>query len=110
MDRNESPLTPILSSGESHFADRRLFIRALNPIAHGILFRHISCTDRVIVPVLKNFPQEFPFKFQTTSPVYDLALVVLPIAAAGYSMLYLLFGGGLGGAVVIYVGAKLLGK
>ena len=32
------------------------------------------------------------------------------IAAVGYSMIYLLFGGGLGGAVVIFFIAKLLGK
>lgn len=36
--------------------------------------------------------------------------MLLPIAAVGYSLLYLLFGGGLGGAIVIYVIAKLLGK
>jgi hypothetical protein len=40
----------------------------------------------------------------------NLASVLLPIAAAGYSMLYLLFGGGLGGAVVIFIIAKFLGK
>lgn len=40
----------------------------------------------------------------------DLALIALPVAAAGYSMIYLIFGGGLGGAVVIYIVAKLLGK
>ena len=40
----------------------------------------------------------------------DLALVLLPLAAAGYSMLYLLFGGGLGGAVLIFIIAKALGK
>jgi hypothetical protein len=33
-----------------------------------------------------------------------------PIAAAGYSLIYLLFGGGLGGAVVIFIIAKMLGK
>ncbi len=32
------------------------------------------------------------------------------LAAAGYSLLYLIFGGGLGGAVVIYFLAKMLGK
>jgi hypothetical protein len=32
------------------------------------------------------------------------------IAAAGYSMIYLLFGGSLGGAVVVFFVAKLLGK
>ena len=40
----------------------------------------------------------------------DLAMIVLPVAAAGYSILYLIFGGGLGGAVVIFIIAKLLGK
>ena len=40
----------------------------------------------------------------------ELAVVLLPIAAIGYSMLYLLFGGGLGGSVVIFIIAKLLGK
>jgi len=34
----------------------------------------------------------------------------LPIAAIGYSLLYLLFGGGLGGAFVIFIIAKMLGK
>ena len=40
----------------------------------------------------------------------NLALVLFPIAAAGYSLIYLLFGGGLGGAAIIFVVAKLLGK
>ena len=31
-------------------------------------------------------------------------------AAAGYSLLYLLLGGGLGGAVLIFIVAKALGK
>jgi hypothetical protein len=32
------------------------------------------------------------------------------IAAAGYSLIYLLLGGGFGGAVVIFIIAKMLGK
>jgi len=32
------------------------------------------------------------------------------VAAAGYSILYLLFGGGLGGALLIFIVAKMLGK
>jgi hypothetical protein len=32
------------------------------------------------------------------------------VAAAQYSLIYMLLGGGLGGAVVIYIVAKLLGK
>jgi hypothetical protein len=37
-------------------------------------------------------------------------LALLPLAAAGYSLIYLLCGGGFGGAVVIFVVAKMLGK
>ncbi|HVT90190.1 MAG TPA: hypothetical protein VHD56_15165 [Tepidisphaeraceae bacterium] len=36
--------------------------------------------------------------------------VAMPMAAAGYSLLYLLFGGGLGGAILIFFVAKMLGK
>jgi hypothetical protein len=40
-----------------------------------------------------------------------LALIVQPvIAAAGYSMVYLLGGGGLFGALLIFVVAKMMGK
>jgi hypothetical protein len=40
-----------------------------------------------------------------------MALLITPIfAAAGYSLIYLLFGGGLGGAVLIFIVAKMLGK
>jgi len=31
-------------------------------------------------------------------------------AAAGYSLVYLLAGGGLGGAILIFIVAKMLGK
>jgi len=41
----------------------------------------------------------------------SLALIAVPVvAAAGYSLIYLLFGGGLVGAVVIFIIAKMLGK
>ena len=33
-----------------------------------------------------------------------------PLAAVGYSLVYLLAGGGLGGAILIFIIAKLLGK
>jgi hypothetical protein len=32
------------------------------------------------------------------------------VAAAGYSLIYLLFGGGIGGAILIFLVAKMLGK
>jgi hypothetical protein len=39
-----------------------------------------------------------------------LALSALPMAAIGYSILYLLLGGGFFGALVIFVIAKMLGQ
>lgn len=40
-----------------------------------------------------------------------LAVTLVPIfGAVGYSILYLLLGGGLGGAVLIFIVAKMLGK
>jgi hypothetical protein len=43
--------------------------------------------------------------------VIMIALTILPVfAAAGYSLVYLLFGGGLGGAILIFIVAKMLGK
>ena len=39
------------------------------------------------------------------------ALMFVPMfAAAGYSLIYLLLGGGLGGAVLIFIVAKMFGK
>jgi hypothetical protein len=40
-----------------------------------------------------------------------LTLLFTPIlAAAGFSLVYLLLGGGLGGAFLIFIVAKMLGK
>ena len=39
-----------------------------------------------------------------------LAMTAIPMAAAGWSLLYLLCGGGLGGAVLIFIVLKMLGK
>jgi len=38
------------------------------------------------------------------------AVTALPIAAAGYSLVYLLAGEGFGGAILIFVIAKMLGR
>jgi len=35
---------------------------------------------------------------------------VLPLAAAGYAFVYMLAGGGLGGALLIFIVAKMLGR
>ena len=39
-----------------------------------------------------------------------LAATAIPVAAAGWSLLYLLFGGGIGGAILIFIVLKMLGK
>ena len=39
-----------------------------------------------------------------------LAMTLLPVAAIGYSLIYLLLGGGIGGAIIIFIIAKLLGR
>lgn len=40
-----------------------------------------------------------------------IALIVPTLlGAAGYSLLYLLFGGGLGGAILIFIVLKMFGK
>lgn len=36
--------------------------------------------------------------------------MIYPVAAVGYSLLYLLLGGGMGGAILIFFVAKMLGK
>jgi hypothetical protein len=40
----------------------------------------------------------------------DTLSTAQPVLAAGWSLLYLLFGGGLGGAVLIFLGLKLIGR
>ncbi len=34
----------------------------------------------------------------------------LPVAAVGYALVYIIFGGGIGGAILIFIIAKMLGK
>ena len=40
----------------------------------------------------------------------ELATMVMPVAAAGWAALYMLCGGGLGGAILIFIGLKAIGK
>jgi hypothetical protein len=39
-----------------------------------------------------------------------IAMIEPMFAAVGYSLIYLLFGGGLGGAFLIFIIAKMFGK
>jgi hypothetical protein len=40
----------------------------------------------------------------------DAIATAPPVLAAGWALLYMLFGGGLGGAFLIFVGLKALGR
>ena len=40
----------------------------------------------------------------------DAMLTGQPVLAAGWALLYLIFGGGLGGAALIFFGLKALGR
>jgi hypothetical protein len=53
---------------------------------------------------------EFPPKTCIWETVMDALLSTLPIAAADYSLVYLLGGGGIGGAIVVYLVAKMMGR
>ena len=39
-----------------------------------------------------------------------LSLATMPVLAAGWSLLYLLFGGSLGGALLIFIVLKMIGR
>jgi hypothetical protein len=43
-------------------------------------------------------------------PILTMTSLILPVAAIGWSVLYMLLGGGLLGAIVIFVVAKLFRK
>jgi hypothetical protein len=40
----------------------------------------------------------------------DVMTSAPPVLAAGWALLYMLFGGGLGGALLIFVGLKAIGR
>lgn len=42
--------------------------------------------------------------------MYEMIAMIPAVGAAGFALLYLLFGGGLGGAIIIFFVAKLLGR
>jgi hypothetical protein len=40
----------------------------------------------------------------------EALMTATPVLAAGWSLLYLLFGGGIGGAVLIFIALKAIGR
>ena len=78
---------------------------------------------RKVKPVTSSFMLTLPLSLKcqpinTLNQSQDLvvstsmiALLIAPMfAAAGYSLIYLLLGGGLGGAFLIFIVAKMMGK
>ena len=53
-----------------------------------------------MLPRDERFNEEIQMVIQTA----------LPLAAIGYSLIYMLLGGGAGGAVLIFIAAKMFGK
>ena len=49
-------------------------------------------------------------KINPSPAMITLLALLPPIAAVGYSIIYLLLGGGVFGAVVIFIVAKIFGK
>jgi hypothetical protein len=70
--------------------------------------------SRSIPPSLPS-PNEIHPQIQLQTRIFKEYIVELfahtmfPLAAIGYSLVYLLGGGGLGGAVLIFIVAKMLG-
>jgi hypothetical protein len=42
--------------------------------------------------------------------MFELAMMTMPLAAAGWAFLYMLCGGGLGGAILVFIGLKAIGR
>jgi hypothetical protein len=40
----------------------------------------------------------------------EAIVTTTPVLAAGWSLLYMLFGGGIGGAILIFIGLKAIGR
>jgi hypothetical protein len=71
-----------------------------------------ASTHDLILPRNAVCEGDRPFSIIDQSKESIMAILAssVVLAAAGYSLLYLLFGGGLGGAVLIFIVAKMLGK
>jgi hypothetical protein len=65
---------------------------------------HPAVDGKIINPGPVKFPHCNQFK------LFMIATMIPMIGAIGFSILYLLLGGGLGGAVLIFIIAKMLGK
>lgn len=72
----------------------------------GKEFRNRRGAGRTIFKDARSYSSSAP----STLPAMNTIVEVAPVAAVGYSILYMIFGGGLLGAVVIFIIAKMFGK
>lgn len=92
-------------SGGEGFLPARTTIPAIPRVSR---FRQ----DRRPIPGPRNaeIHWQTPFPRLFFGMITLLALVPMVVAAAGWSLLYLLCGGGLGGAILIFIVLKMFGK
>jgi len=75
----------------------------MSTLAGYLLEREGTNHSRTVQRLSTSRPQE-------SDMIADIVVSTPPVLAAGWSLLYLLFGGGLGGAVLIFFGLKLIGR
>jgi hypothetical protein len=88
----------------------------VSPLGTGFAF-YEPCGLKLTRDAVKALHRRILVWSETTSPSkreHDMAVLALAtpilLAAAGYSLIYLLMGGGLGGAILIFIVAKMLGR
>jgi hypothetical protein len=54
--------------------------------------------------------QHLSYLYRRTAMMMSEAIATSPVLAGGWALLYLLFGGGLGGAVLLFVVLKAIGR
>jgi hypothetical protein len=104
---HESPPVP---SREITHQDRAR-IAAARSINFGMRIAHKTSRGRIDGYFLASLRRAQPQLLHVKENTMEL-LVGMPVlyAAMQYSLLYLLLGGGLGGAILIYIVAKALGQ
>ena len=60
--------------------------------------------------MVSQWGKSLPALIERKPNMITIGLMMCPLAAIGYSMIYLVCGGGLGGAFLIFLFAKMLGR
>ena len=68
-------------------------------------------TAALPLPTYREPRRSLPATLNRRIPMITEALTLhAPVLAAGWSMLYMLLGGGLGGAILIFIALKAIGR